>query len=178
MSIGKRVLGIDHSSQILAFSMCVDGNIEYWEEINLVGKNVFERVGDLNNKLKARFDDQLVDVVVIEKTARVNSLDTAIKMGFVAGCIIGYFAGQGIQIVECPALSWQAYTAKPTLSKLDKIVMQRDNPGKTKSWYTNEARKIRKQRIRDWVSKTFGIDAPSDASDAICISYYGSKKIG
>lgn len=178
MSLGKRVLGVDHSSQVLAFSMCVDGKIEYWEEIKLTGKNVYERVGDLFNKLRDRFDSEVIDIVVIEKTARVNSLDTAIKMGFVAGCIIGYFASKNIQIFECPALSWQAFTAKPTLSKMDKIVLQRDNPGRAKSWYTNEGRKIRKQRIMDWVKSTFGIEAPSDASDAICISYYGSMKIG
>jgi len=171
----KRVLGIDHSTQTLAFALCVDGKIEYWDEIDLKGSTVYERLGDLHTKLAARFSHEKIDLVVIEKTARVNSQDTAIKLGFIAGCIIGYFSAKGIRIYESPALAWQAATAKPTLSKLDKASLRTMNPGRSKSWYSNEERKIRKQRIIDWVEKELNITAPSDGADAICISWFASK---
>jgi len=170
-------LGIDHSTQTLAFCLSIDGVPEYWEEISLKGSTAFERVGDLYGKLAARFDNEQVDILVIEKTARVNSLDTAIKLGFVAGVIIGYFANKKVKVFEAPALSWQAATAKPTLSKADKLALRAANPKRSKSWYSNEERKIRKQRIIDWVYENFGMLVPSDCADAICISVYGSRKL-
>jgi Holliday junction resolvasome RuvABC endonuclease subunit len=174
---GKRILGIDHSTVCLAYSLCVDGEIEYWKEVPLVGKDVFERLGDLNLKLQQIFENESIDIIAIEKTARVNSLDTAIKLGFVAGTIISYFSSRGIKVFEVPALSWQAATCKPTVTRIEMAAFKKKNPGKSVSWYRSEARKIRKQRIMDWVNKTFNIDAPSDASDAISISYYAFKKL-
>jgi len=171
----KRVLGIDHSTKTLAFSLCSDGKIEYWEEIALNGDSVYERLGDLYLKLENRFENENIDVLVIEKTARVNSNDAVIKLGFIAGAIISYFAAKGTKIFETPALSWQSATAKPTLNKQDKLALRTKNPGRLRSWYKNEERKIRKQRIIDWVSQELGIVAPSDAADSICISYFGDK---
>jgi hypothetical protein len=174
---GKRVLGVDHSTQTLAFCLSVDGIPEYWEEIPLVGSTVYERVGDLNSKLKARFDAESIDYLVIEKTVQVNSRDTVVKLAMIAGCIIGYFGGRGIKVFEVPALTWQAATAKPTLTKAEQGALKLANPGRLKSWYANEARKIRKQRIIDWVEMQFGIKVPSDCADSICIAYYGSNKL-
>jgi hypothetical protein len=174
---GKRVLGIDHSTQILAFCLSVDGVPEYWDEIPLVGKNVYAKIGDLHQKLKARFDLEDIDALVIEKTVQVNSRDTVVKLAMIAGCIIGYFQARGIESREVAALTWQAATARPTLSRPEQLQLKIDNPGRTKSWYQNEARKIRKQRIIDWVAAKFNINVPSDCADSICISYYGSLKL-
>lgn len=174
---GKRILGIDHSTQTLAFSLCVDGKIEYWGEIPLVGKDVFERLGDLHKKLATRFEFEKIDIVAIEKTTRVNSMDVAIKMGFVAGCIMGYFSARNIKICEIAAISWQAGTSKPTFTRAEMANFKKNVPGKSASWYKGEARKIRKQRIIDWVAGTFKIDAPSDAADAISLSFHAYQKL-
>lgn len=174
---GKRVLGVDHSTQTLAFCLSVDGVPEYWEEIPLAGATVYERMGDLYNKLKLRFDSEEIDVLVIEKTVHVNSRDTVVKLAMIAGCIIGYFSGKGTRVFEVAALTWQAATAKPTLTKAEQSALKLGNPGRLKSWYTNEARKIRKQRIIDWVEAQFNIKVPSDCADSICIAYYGSCKL-
>jgi hypothetical protein len=174
---GKRVLGIDHSTTTLAFCLSVDGVPEYWEEIPLLGSNVYARIGDLVNKLAARFDSEDINTLVIEKTVQVNSRDTVVKLAMIAGAIIGYFEARGIQAYEVSALTWQAATAKPTLTKAEQAALKLANPGRAKSWYSNEARKIRKQRIIDWVANTFGINVPSDCADSICIAYYGSSKL-
>ena len=174
---GKRVLGIDHSTTTLAFALSVDGKPEYWDEIPLLGANVFNRLGDLNNKLAARFDAETIDTLVIEKTVQVNSRDTVVKLAMVAGTIIGYFESRGVKSYEIPALTWQAATAKPTLTKAEQAALKLANPGRAKSWYSNEARKIRKQRIMNWVEAQFGMQVPSDCADSICISYYGSSKL-
>lgn len=174
---GQRVLGIDHSTNTLAFCVSIDGQIKDWGEIQLSGNNVFEKMGDLHEKLDIEFNNVAINTLCIEKTVQVNSRDTVVKLAMIAGVIIGYFSSKGIKVFEVPALTWQAATAKPTLSKIDLAVLKTNNPGRTKSWYSNEARKIRKQRIIDWVETTFGIIAPSDAADAICISYYGGTKL-
>jgi hypothetical protein len=174
---GKRVLGIDHSTQTLAFCLSVDGKPEYWEEIPLLGSTVYARIGDLVNKLAARFDTEVIDTLVIEKTVQVNSRDTVVKLAMIAGAIIGYFEARGIKAYEVPAPTWQAATAKPTLSKAEQAALKLANPGRAKSWYSNEARKIRKQRIMDWVELNFGMTVPSDCADSICISVYGGTKL-
>jgi hypothetical protein len=174
---GKRVLGIDHSTTTLAFCLSVNGVPEYWEEIPLLGINVYARIGDLVNKLAARFDSEVINTLVIEKTVQVNSRDTVVKLAMIAGAIIGYFEARGIKAYEVSALTWQAATAKPTLTKAEQAALKLANPGRAKSWYSNEARKIRKQRIMDWVEKQFGMKVASDCADSICISYYGSCKL-
>lgn len=175
---GKRVLGVDHSTMKFAYSLCVDGKIEYWGEIDLEGSTAFDRIGDLHNKLIKYFENEKIDKLVIEKTTRVNSQSVALKMGMVAGVIIGYFAAKGVSCDELAAISWQAATAKPTLTKIEKAKLKKDNPGRSVSWLTGEARKIRKQRIIDWVYANHGINAPSDAADAICVSLVASERIG
>lgn len=174
---GQRILGIDHSTNTLAFCISVDGVIKDWGEVPLSGNNVYEKIGDLYTKLAIKFKDVDVDTLCIEKTVQVNSRDTVVKLAMIAGAIIGYFSSKGTKVHEVPALTWQSATAKPTLSKLEQAKLKKDNPGRTKSWYSNEARKIRKQRIIDWVETNYGIIAPSDAADAICISVYGGSKL-
>jgi hypothetical protein len=157
--------------------LSVDGVPEYWEEIPLLGSNVYARIGDLVNKLAARFDSEDINTLVIEKTVQVNSRDTVVKLAMIAGAIIGYFEARGIQAYEVSALTWQAATAKPTLTKAEQAALKLANPGRAKSWYSNEARKIRKQRIMDWVEAQFGMKVASDCADSICIAYYGSNKL-
>jgi len=174
---GQRVLGIDHSTNTLAFCISEDGKVKDWGEIPLVGNNVFERMGDLHYKLKYHFGNTTANVLCIEKTVQVNSRDTVVKLAMIAGVIIGFFAEYGLKVHEVPALTWQSATAKPTLTSPEQAKLKLENPGRTKSWYSNEARKIRKQRIIDWVETNYGIIAPSDAADAICISLYGGSKL-
>lgn len=171
-------MGVDHSTQTLAFCLFVDGVPEYWEEIPLLGSTVYARIGDLVNKLSARFDSEDINTLVIEKTVHVNSRDTVVKLAMIAGAIIGYFEARGVKAYEVPALTWQAATAKPTLTRAEQAALKLANPGRAKSWYANEARKIRKQRIMDWVEAQFGMKVPSDCADSICISFYGSIKLG
>lgn len=169
-------MGIDHSTTTFAFCFSKDGIPESWGEIPLKGATVYERLGDLCQKLE-QFESEKIDHLVIEKTVHVNSRDTVVKLAMIAGLIIGYFSSLGIKVNEVPAVTWQAATAKPTLSKIEKLQLRISNPGRTRSWYSNEERKIRKQRIIDWVEQQFGIKVPSDAADSICISVYGGTKI-
>jgi hypothetical protein len=157
--------------------LSVDGVPEYWEEIPLRGSTSYARTADLYKKLIERFDDEEIDILVIEKTIQVNSRDTVVKLAMIAGCIIGYFGSRGIKVFEVSPITWQAATAKPTLTKIEQTALKIANPGRAKSWYSGEARKIRKQRIIDWVEKRFGMKVPSDCADSICISYYGSCKL-
>lgn len=170
-------MGIDHSTTTLAFCLAVDGKPEYWEEIPLVGSTVYARLGSLRKALEKRFEDEVIDVLAIEKTVQVNSRDTVVKLAMIAGEIIGYFSAKDTRVFEIPATTWQAATAKPTLTKTEQAALKLANPGRVKSWYANEARKIRKQRIIDWVTITFGITVPSDCADSICIAHYGSSKL-
>jgi len=170
-------LGIDHSTQTLAFCMSIDGVPQYWEEIPLAGSTVYARLGALRKALEKRFANEDIDVLVIEKTVQVNSRDTVVKLAMIAGEIIGYFAARDVKVFEVPATTWQAATAKPTLTRAEMAAIKVATPGRVKSWYANEARKIRKQRIIDWVTKNFGITVASDCADSICIAYYGSCKL-
>lgn len=173
------VMGIDCSTNSLAFAIFNNECIVKYGEIQFVGKDVYHRAADAKNKLQALKDEFSIGYIAIEKTIMVRSIDTAIKMAFVAGTVISCLMDNNIKVVEIAPITWQGHIGNPNLSLKEKNSIKIMFPNKSKSWYQNKNREVRKQKTIDWVKSNFGLDIESNnITDAIGLAYYASCKVG
>lgn len=176
--LSRPVMGLDCSTNSLAFSIIEDGKLLKYGELYFTGADVYHRAADARRKVEALAQQFPVSYVVIEKTIFAKSVDTAIKMAFVAGTVISCLVEHHVKVLEVAPISWQSGIGNPNLTPTEKRKIQSDFPGKSKSWYQGKGREIRKQKTKDWVEETFGVKIESDnVTDAIGISYFASTKL-
>lgn len=172
----KRVMGADCSTQSFAFSIFDDGELVQWGEIKFVGKNVFERLADGQDKVRALRDVLQVDKVVIEGAVYVQNKKTVILLAYAFGAIISALVQSGAEVVEMSPMTWQSRIGNKVLTKAEKAAIVEANPGKSKTWYTAANRDFRKNRTREWVKKTLGPDIDNDnVTDAIALGWVAAQ---
>lgn len=188
MSIGKlkpkekkinSVLGLDASTNSVAFCLYgKDGPIR-WGEIKFKGKNTFERIGDANRKVRAAFKDFNPDLICFEAAAYVQSKETVILLSYSFGSILGAIMKPGVLVEKIPPITWQHAIGNPPFTKEEKAALAEEFPDKKQPWLKEKMRERRKERTERFVKDTFGIDVPNDnVSDAIAISHVAYGKFG
>lgn len=176
----SRVIGIDASTQSLAFAVFEDEKPVMCDEIFFEGQTVFERLKDAKKKTKALVDSGVLkaDYVAIEAAIMVRNIETAIDLAYVYGGIIGELMENNPQVHKVYPITWQAAIGVPNLKKAEKEQIEKDNPGRKPSWYKNEGRKLRKSRILAIAKKQFSIPTDSDnIGDACGLALYASKAL-
>lgn len=170
-------MGIDCSTNSLAFSVFENNKLIKYGEIFFNGDTVFHRAADARRKMEALAKEFDVSFVAIEKTIFARSIDTAIKMAYVAGTVISCLVENHAEVIEVAPISWQSGIGNPNLTKAEKAKIKLDFPGKSKTWYQNKGREVRKNRTKEWVKKQFGLDISSDnITDAIGLGFYVNEK--
>lgn len=176
---GSRVIGIDCSTNSLAFAIFEDRQPVTCGEITFVGSTVFERLHDAKMKVKALVDSGVLkaDYIGIESAIMVRNIQTAIDLAYVYGSVMGELM-EGSPVVEKVApITWQSNIGNPNLTKAEKAQIKKDYPRKSDSWYKNKGREIRKQRTLAIARKYFEIEDGSDnVGDAAGIALYVSKE--
>lgn len=173
----RPVMGIDCSTNSLAFSVFKGDKLIRYGEIFFKGDTVFHRAADARRKMEALTKEFDVSFVAIEKTIFARSIDTAIKMAYVAGTVISCLVENHAEVIEIAPISWQSGIGNPNLTTTEKNKIKKDFPGKSKTWYQTKGREIRKNRTKEWVKKEFGLDIDSDnVTDAIGLGYHASMK--
>ena len=84
-----KVLGIDASTNSLAFCLMNEKTPVKWGEITFDGADVYERILDAKNKIRSFKHELDMDFVVIEAAISVKSVATGMKMAYVFGAIMG-----------------------------------------------------------------------------------------
>lgn len=177
-SLARPVMGLDCSTNSLAFSFIQDGKLLKYGELYFSGADVYHRAADARKKVEALSDEFDISYVAIEKTIHVRSIDTAIKMAYVAGTVISCLVENHAKVIEVAPISWQSGIGNPNLTRVEKAEIQKTHPGKSKTWYQNKSREIRKNRTKEWVKKTFGVEIESDnVTDAIGVGYFTNTKL-
>lgn len=173
----KRVLGLDSSTNSLAYAILDDGRLISYGEIVYSGVTLHDRLLDANLKIEKWAAKVDVDKVFIEETVTVRSANTGIKMALFASVPISIFLKQGKEVKTIVPITWQSYIGNKVLTAIEKKSFKVENPGKTMSWYQSRFRSIRKKKTADWVKDTFGVDIKSDnVTDAIGIAWTGYHK--
>lgn len=173
----NKVLGIDASTNSIAFCLMDGKKPVKWGEIQFEGSDVYERILDAKNKIKAFKNSLDTDFVVIEAAISVKSVHTGIKMAYVFGAIMGELLKDNIKVVEVHPITWQSYLGNKNFTKAEKQAVKNEFPGKSETWYKGKIREIRKQRTLDFV-RTLGIQVQSDnVADAAGIAWYAVNEI-
>jgi Holliday junction resolvasome RuvABC endonuclease subunit len=176
----NRVIGIDASTNSLAFAIFENEKPIQCGEIKFNGSNVFERLRDAKRKISALVDNGFfeADYIAIESAIMVRNVQTAIDLAYVYGAILGELGRATKNLEKVAPISWQSYYGVPNLKKHEKEAIQAEFPGKSKTWYQNKGREFRKQRILSRSREFFNVDNGSDnVGDAIGIAYYASRRL-
>lgn len=185
MSIGsltkvkaKRVIGIDCSTNSLAFAVFEGETPIKCGEVFFKGATVFDRLAHAkaitkglvaNGTLKA-------DYIAIESAIMVRNIQTAIDLAYVYGAVIGELMVGNPEVHKIAPISWQSSIGNPNLKKAEKDAIIAANPGKSKTWYSNEGRKMRKQRTLTIAKDFFDIPGNSDnVGDAVGLALHTSR---
>lgn len=176
----QRVIGIDASTNSLAFAVFEGETPIKCGEIKFNGSNVFERLKDAKRKTRGLVKAGVLkgDYIAIESAIMVRNVQTAIDLAYVYGAILGELGLATNNLEKVAPISWQSYYGVPNLKAHEKIAIQEEFPGKSKTWYQNKGRQIRKQRILDKSRKYFEIaDGSDNVGDAVGIAYYVANKL-
>lgn len=172
-----RVMGADCSTHSFAFSIFDDGKLVQYGEIKYYGDSVFERLADGQRKVAALRDRLQVDLVAIEGAVYVQNKKTVILLAYSFGAIIAALINSGAVVEEYAPMTWQNKIGNKPLTKDHKAAIMKEHPGRSKSWYSNKYREIRKARTRQWVKENLGPDVENDnVTDAIALGWVAAHK--
>lgn len=172
--IAHNVIGLDVSTNSVAFCIMSDGVPAKWGEVKLSGTTVIERCGDAHRKMLAISKLFDYDYIVFEAAAYVNNRRVVIDLAYVFGAVVGTLMHDKCKATSVGALTWQNHIGNKVFSREEKAEQANRFPGRSSTWLKNEQRKIRKQRTIDWVESTYGISVISDnVADAFGIAFYG-----
>ena len=172
----NRVLGIDASTNSIAFCLLENNKPIKWGKINLIGNDIYEKIYDAKCKTFAMIDELKSDYIAIEGAILVKSADAVIKLSYVYGVVIAELMSTGSSVITVSPSSWQAHIGNKNPTKWEKDKLRSENPGYADSWYKNKMREIRKQRTVDYFNKKYNLKLDDfDVADSFGIAYYANE---
>jgi len=175
-----RVMGIDCSTNSLAYAIFENDKPVSCGEIFFNGADVWERLNDARQKTQIMVDAGLfrADYVTIESAVMVKNVEVAFKLAYVYGAVMSVIMQNSAHVNKVAPISWQSYIGNPILKTAEKNKIKLDFPGKSATWYQNKGREIRKQRTLDFARQFFTIADNSDnVGDAVGIAWWTSKVV-
>jgi Holliday junction resolvasome RuvABC endonuclease subunit len=176
----SKVIGVDISTKSLAFAIFIDGKPDKCGEIFFNGSDVFERLKDCKMKIARLVDTHMLDAdfIVIESAIMVRNVGTAIDLAYVFGAALGELGRATPELHKAAPITWQTGIGNPNLKKHEKEAIQAEFPGKSKTWYSNRGREIRKARTLEIAREHFAIETDSDnVGDAVGLALYATKTL-
>ena len=171
----NRVLGIDASTNSIAFCLMEDDIPLKWGKINLVGEDIYEKIYDAKNKMSIMLNELKSDYIVVEGAVLVRSPDAVIKLSYVYGVVIAELMSTGAKVITISPTAWQAHIGNKNPTKDEKLRIRQENPGHAESWYKNKLRNMRKQRTVDYFNNKYDLALNDfDVADAFGIAHYSN----
>lgn len=172
----NRVLGIDASTNSIAFCLMEDDKPLKWGKIELNGLDIYEKIHDAKNKMHSMLEELKSDYIVVEGAVFVKSADAVIKLSYVYGVVIAELMSTGAKVITIAPSSWQAYIGNKNPTKDEKQAIRLQNPGYADSWYQNKLRNMRKQRTADYFNRKYNLNVVDfDVADSFGIAHYANK---
>lgn len=169
------VMGIDTSTNALAFSIMKDGKLKHYGKVYLAGENIYDKCGDANKKTYHLLKIYEPEVVLIEAAVFVNNRQVVKKIASIIGAVGGVAAALGARVDEVAPLSWQSHIGNSTLTKAEKKQLKKENPEVSANKLRTINREFRKQRTLNIIQDTYGVVVTDDdVGDAIGVAWYGS----
>ena len=153
-----KILALDQASRVSGWAIFANNDLLTYGKIDLSKQDdIGERLHLLRQKVKQLIEDHKIDKVILEDIymdgQRINNVQTFKTLAEVFGVLFELCVD-----LEIPVEAVLSGTWKSTLSI----------KGKT--------RPEQKHAAQDWVLKNYGIKAPQDEVDAICIGAHIIKQ--
>lgn len=172
----SRVLGIDASTNSIAFCLMEDNHPLKWGKVDLVGSDIYEKIYDAKVKMNVMLKELKSDYIAVEGAILVRSPDAVIKLSYVYGVVIAELMSTGSRVITISPSSWQAYIGNKNPTKEEKSDIRLKNPGYADSWYKTQLRNMRKQRTVDYFNNKYKISLDDfDVADSFGIAHYANK---
>jgi Holliday junction resolvasome RuvABC endonuclease subunit len=172
----NRVLGIDASTNSIAFCLMENNVPIKWGKIELSGADIYEKIYDAKVKMHAMLNELESDYIAVEGAILVRSPDAVIKLSYVYGVVIAELMSTGAKVITISPSSWQAYIGNKNPTKDEKSAIRLANPGYADSWYKNQLRNMRKQRTANYFNDKYNIVVNDfDVADSFGIAHYANK---
>jgi len=172
----NRVLGIDASTNSVAFCLMENDKPLKWGKINLVGADIYEKIYNAKVNTHAMLEELSSDYIAIEGAILVKSPDAVIKLSYVYGVVIAELMSTGAEVITISPSSWQAFIGNKNPTKDEKSAIRLANPGYADSWYKTQLRNMRKQRTVDYFNNKYNLSVTDfDVADAFGIAHYANK---
>ena len=178
--VANRVIGMDCSTQSLAYAIIENDVPVTCGEVFLQGNDVYERLNAARQETQKLVDAGILvgDLVAIEKAVFVSNKDVVIKLAYVFGAILSVLMQNHMSVVNIVPIQWQTGINVPNLKRHEKEQIIIDNPGRSKTWLQNEGRRIRKARILDIADQHFSIPSRSDnIGDSCGLALYANEHL-
>jgi Holliday junction resolvasome RuvABC endonuclease subunit len=171
----NRVLGIDASTNSVAFCLMENDVPIKWGKIEFVGADIYEKIYDAKVKMNAMLNELKSDYIVVEGAILVRSPDAVIKLSYVYGVVIAELMSTGAKVITISPSAWQAHIGNKNPTKDEKSAIRLKNPGYADSWYKTQLRNMRKQRTVDYFNNKYGILLSDfDVADSFGIAHYSN----
>ncbi len=164
----ERVLGIDHSSNSIAFTLVVDGKPEIW------GKMLYHRKSDMCSKFRMipTLLENILNVtkpthICVEQSIVLQNPNTARVLATMNGGLICLIANSGFDVQEVPPSEWQNYHGNARIDSRQE---------KFKNMTAKEKTIWKKSQIADKVTATWPWIKPNDfdITDSMGIALFGA----
>jgi len=170
----KNICAIDASTNSLAFAIFSGNTLVRYGKIRFDGANAYQKLGDAARKSMPFLKQFEIDAIVIEHTIFINSPKTASDLALIQGALLGAAKISGIRTAgSINPITWQTFIGNGKLTAAEKQAIVNEFPGKSKNWYQNKSRELRKQKtikfVNTYYDKTISDD---DVADAVGIGHY------
>ena len=170
------VLGIDASTNSVAFCLFEDNKPKKWGKIEFTGSDIYEKIYDAKIKMHAMLTELKSEYIAIEGAVLVRSPDAVIKLSYVYGVVIAELMSTGSKVITISPTSWQAHIGNKNPTKDEKSAIRLAHPGYADSWYKNKLRNMRKQRTVDYFNDKYKLSLEDfDVADSFGIAYYANE---
>lgn len=176
----RTICSIDASTNSIAFAIFSDNSLKAFGKLNFQGTNTYAKVRDAARKSLQFFKKFNIDSIVIEHTVFINSPKTAADLALVQGAMLGAAGIAGVKVSgSVNPISWQSYIGNPKLTVAEKKELAEQYPDKSKVWYQNRAREIRKLRTINFVNTYYDNEiSDNDIADAVGIGHWAINNWG
>lgn len=170
----ESICAIDASTNSLAFAIFLNKKLIKYGKIKFQGKNTYEKLGDAARKSLPFFKLFEIDAIVIEHTIFINSPKTASDLALIQGALLGAAKIAGVYTAgSINPITWQSFIGNGRLSVKEKQDLVLEFPDKSKNWYQNKSREVRKQKTIKFINTYYDKNIyDDDVADAVGIGHY------
>jgi Holliday junction resolvasome RuvABC endonuclease subunit len=176
-TIPNKIITVDASTTSIAYAVFENKKLIFSGKVEFLGKNVYEKISSAIGSVVDVIKNIAPEALVIERAIFINSPKTMSELSMVQGAILAGASLAGIRMFKgTNPIAWQTYIGNGKVTKDAKLLMRKENPNRSESWYKQHEREARKQKTINFVNINYDLEiTDNDIADAIGIGHYALR---